>query len=242
LFTALNSSFLPYHKLLDAFKNGGGINYEQIDQTDCARYKQFLTSDWINDMPELKSKLEKGNVAFADFGCGAGRSTLELAKAFPKSNFYGFDLFEPNIIKSNKNAEDAGVSGNITFIQWDVSNKLNKQFDFVACFDLIHDMTDPIEGLRTIREAVKDEGIFVLMDIKCEDDPANNTGPMAPFLYGMSLHFCMTTYLANNGAGLGTAGFFEAKVREYCQLVGFNNVKRIQTDHPLNAVYEIRPN
>ena len=120
--------------------------------------------------------------------------------------------------------------------------KLDKKFDFVACFDLIHDMTDPVQGLRTIREAVKDDGIFVLMDIKCEDDPADNKGPMAPFLYSMSLHFCMTTSLANNGLGLGTVGLPEGKVKEYCKLVGFNNVKRIKTDHPLNAVYEIRPN
>ena len=250
LIQMLNSTLLPYHELLKVFKNGGGIDYEQIDQgfwdgidqTGCTRYKHFLVSDWINEMPELKSKLEKGSVTFADFGCGSGRSTIELAKAFPKSQFYGYDLFDPNIDKSKKNAEDAGVINNIDFIQWDVSKKLDQKFDFVACFDLIHDMTDPIQGLRTIREAVKDDGIFVLMDIKCEDDPADNKGPMAPFLYSMSLHFCMTTSLANNGFGLGTVGLPEGKVKEYCKLVGFNNVKRIKTDHPLNAVYEIRPN
>ena len=57
----------------------------------------------------------------------------------------------------------------------------------------------------------------------------------------MSLHFCMTTSLANNGAGLGTVGLPEGKVKEYCKQVGFNKVKRIQIDHPLNALYEIRP-
>ena len=246
----LNSTLLPYHDLLDAFKNGGGINYDKIDQgfwngidqTGCTRYRHFLVTDWIDKMPELKLRLEKGSVTFADFGCGSGRSTIELAKRFPKSNFFGFDLFEPNIIKSTNNAEEAGASKNIKFIQWDVSNKLKEKFDFVACFDLIHDMTDPLEGMKTIRRAVKDDGIFVLMDIKCENDPADNEGPMVPFMYAMSLHFCMTTSLANNGAGLGTVGLPEAKVREYSKKVGFNKVKRIAIDHPLNSVYEIRPN
>ena len=91
------------------------------------------------------------------------------------------------------------------------------------------------------RPVVKDDGIFVLMDIKCEDDPADNEGPMVPFMYAMSLHFCMTTSLANNGAGLGTVGLPESKVKEYCDLVGFKTVKRIETDHPLNSVFEIRP-
>ncbi len=246
----LNSTLLPYHDLLDAFKNGGGINYDKIDQgfwdgidqTGCTRYRHFLVKDWIDEMPELKSRLEQGSVTFADFGCGSGRSTIELAKKFPQSQFFGFDLFEPNIVKCQKNAEEAGVSKNLKFIQWDVSNNLEEKFDFVACFDLVHDMTDPLEGMKTIRNAVKDDGIFVLMDIKCEDDPADNKGPMVPFLYAMSLHFCMTTSLANNGAGLGTVGLPEGKVREYCKEVGFNTVKRIEIDHPLNAVYEIRPN
>ena len=79
------------------------------------------------------------------------------------------------------------------------------------------------------------------MDIKCEDDPADNEGPMVPFMYAMSLHFCMTTSLANNGAGLGTVGLPESKVKEYCDLVGFSRVKKIETDHPLNSVFEIRP-
>ena len=201
LIEILNSSLLPYHELLNSFKNGGGINYDKIDQgfwngidqTGCTRYRHFLVTDWVDKMPELKSRLELGSVTFADF------------------------------------------------TQWDVSNPLTEKFDFVACFDLIHDMIDPLEGMKTIRKAVKDDGIFVLMDIKCEDDPADNEGPMVPFMYAMSLHFCMTTSLANNGAGLGTVGLPEAKVKEYCDLVGFKTVKRIETDHPLNSVFEIRP-
>ena len=30
------------------------------------------------------------------------------------------------------------------------------------------------------------------------------------------------------------------KVKEYCDLFGFKTVKRIETDHPLNSVFEIR--
>ena len=84
-----------------------------------------------------------------------------MVKAFPKSQFYGYDLFDPNIDKCKQNAEDKGVTNNINFIQSDVSKKLDQKFDFVASFDLIHVMTYPIEGLRTIRKADKDDGIFV---------------------------------------------------------------------------------
>ena len=49
LIELLNSSLLPYHELLNSFKNGGGINYDKIDQgfwngidqTGCTRYRHF---------------------------------------------------------------------------------------------------------------------------------------------------------------------------------------------------------
>ena len=93
LIQILNSSLLPYHELLNSFKNGGGINYDKIDkgfwngidQTGCTRYRHFLVTDWVDKMPELKSRLELGSVTFADFGCGSGRSTIEMAKKFPKT-------------------------------------------------------------------------------------------------------------------------------------------------------------
>ena len=63
LIEILNSSLLPYHELLNSFKNGGGINYDKIDkgfwngidQTGCTRYRHFLVTDWVDKMPDLKS-------------------------------------------------------------------------------------------------------------------------------------------------------------------------------------------
>jgi len=81
----------------------------------------------------------------------------------------------------------------------------------------------------------------VLMDIDCTDDPADNTGPLAVFKLGASLHFCMTTSLAQGGEGLGTVGLPESRVREFCGAAGFASVRRLPIKHPLNALYEIRP-
>ena len=83
-------------------------------------------------------------------------------------------------------------------------------------------MIDPLKGMKTIRSAGKDDGIFVLMDIKCEDNPSGNKGSMVPFLYDNI--------------------FTEGKVKDYCKQVGFKTFKRIEIGHPLNSGYEIRPN
>lgn len=248
LFKMFTGLLQPYDDLLKAFQHGGGIDYATygedfwrgLEHNSCVRYKNLLVSQWLPEMPDVVAKLDQGGT-FADFGCGAGRSSIELAKAFPNARFYGFDLFPGNIDTARKNALEAGVSDRVEFQVQDIAQGVGAKFDVVATFDLIHDMADPKGGLRALRQAVKDDGIYILMDIDCTDDPADNEGPMAVFKLGASLHFCMTTSLAQGGMGLGTVGLPESRVVEFCNEAGFATVRRLPIKHPLNALYEIRP-
>lgn len=248
LFRMFNALLDPYEELIRSFRAGGGIDYlrygddfwQGLEHNSCVRYKNNLVSKWLPEMPEVVAKLARGG-SFADFGCGAGRSTIELAARFPGAKFFGFDLFPGNIDKARQSARDAGVADRAVFEVTDFAKGMDRQFDVVATFDVIHDMADPRGGLRAVRGACKDDGIYVLMDIDCTDDPADNTGPLAVFKLGASLHFCMTTSLAQGGEGLGTVGLPESRVREFCGAAGFSSVRRIAIQNPLNALYEIRP-
>ena len=57
----------------------------------------------------------------------------------------------------------------------------------------------------------------------------------------MSLFYCMTTSLATGGAGLGTLGLPEVRVRDMCIETGFCSVTRLPIENPFNVLYEIRP-
>lgn len=248
LFRMFNALLEPYQDLIRSFREGGGIDYTRysedfwqgLEHNSCVRYKNNLVSKWLPEMPEVIAKLESGG-SFADFGCGAGRATIELAQRFPRAKFHGFDIFPGNIAVARQSAHDAGVAERTFFEVADLAQGIDGQFDLVATFDVIHDMADPRAGLRAVRRACKDDGIYVLMDIDCTDDPADNTGPLAVFKLGASLHFCMTTSLAQGGEGLGTVGLPESRVREFCSVAGFSSVRRLAIQNPLNALYEIRP-
>ena len=62
-------------------------------------------------------KLEAGGT-FSDFGCGTGRSKIELSKLYPPAKFFGYDSFEKKIDMARENASTAGASSNIEFFQW----------------------------------------------------------------------------------------------------------------------------
>ena len=245
-FKLINNMMLPYDELLSSFEKGGGVQFEDyrsglwegLDLTGCTRYRSFLVTDWTDKIPEITAKLEKG-VTFADFGCGTGRSSIELAKKYPNSRYFGFDVFPPNIEKAKENASERGVSDICQFQVWDAKSGAPGQFDIVAAFDLIHDLPHPGEGIQAIKNAMKDNGLFLLMDIKCTEDPIDNEGPMTAFKFGASLHFCMTTSLAHDGEGLGTVGLPESKVKELCFSAGFKTVKEIEINHPLNSLFII---
>ena len=248
LFRQMTGLLKPYPHILEAFRNGGGVDYSEYDadwwdgleRSTCVRYRNLLVSQWLPEMPDVAEKLAQGG-RFADFGCGAGGSTIELAKAFPDATFFGFDLYAPNIDKARANAEAEGVGDRVTFEVADLAKQPDASYDVVSTLDVIHDMADPMAGLKSLRRVVKDDGIFVLMEIACEEDPADNVGPMAVVKLGASIHFCMTTSLAQGGLGLGTVGLPEGKVREFTKEAGFSSVRRLPIEHPLNVLYEIRP-
>ena len=114
-FKILNSALLPYDKLLTAFRDGGGIGFEDyppalweaLDHTGCSRYRHFLVNDWLPHVPSLVKKLSNG-ASFADFGCGTGRSTVELAKSFQALTSSDMTRFYPILTRPMKMPDPPG--------------------------------------------------------------------------------------------------------------------------------------
>ena len=109
------------------------------------------------------------------------------------------------------NAREAGVSDRVRFEERDVSKGLPAQFDVITTFDVVHDAVDPLQLLQSIRCALRPGGVYVCLDINCSDKLEENANPLGAMFHGVSVFYCMTTSLANNGAGLGTLGFHEAQ-------------------------------
>jgi SAM-dependent methyltransferase len=176
----------------------------------------------------------------ADVGCGRGRALIKLAQAFPRSRYIGYDNFGPTVARATANAREAGVSDRVRFEERDASKGLPAQFDVITTFDVVHDAVDPLQLLQSIRRALMPGGVYVCLDINCSDKLEENANPLGAMFHGVSVFYCMTTSLANNGAGLGTLGFHEAKVRDLCEKAGFSSVRRVPLENPFNNLYEAK--
>jgi SAM-dependent methyltransferase len=237
-----------FDQVLTAFRHGGGVSQSQynemmwdgLERFTSTWFENLLLQQWIPAMPDVKTHLERG-CDVADVGCGRGRALIKLAQAFPRSRYVGYDNFGPTIARATANAREAGVSDRVRFEERDVSNGLPAEFDVITTFDVVHDAVDPLQLLQSIRRALRPGGVYVCLDINCSEKLEENTNPLGAMFHGVSVFYCLTTSLANHGAGLGTLGFHESKVRELCTKAGFSSILRVPLDNPFNNLYEAKP-
>ena len=114
----LASCMKDEEKLTEVFRTGKGFGWHEHEKglfEGCERffrpgYLANLTTSWIPALDGVASKLNAG-ARVADVGCGHGASTILMAKAYPKSRFFGFDYHPASIEQATRKAEAAGRFG-----------------------------------------------------------------------------------------------------------------------------------
>lgn len=233
-------------KVQAAFKSGEGVAWG--DQAGCmfcavARffrpgYHNYLVQQWLPSLDGVIDKLERG-AKVADVGCGHGWSTVLMAKAFPKSTFIGYDFHPDSIKDAQAHAKEHGVSANTRFEVGLAMDYPGKDFDLVTCFDCLHDMGDPAGASAHIKQSLKPDGTWMIVEPMAGDTLEQNLNPVGRLYYAGSTMICLPTSLSQEvGAGLGAqAG--EKKLREVITSGGFKSVKRA-TETPFNMILEAR--
>jgi ubiquinone/menaquinone biosynthesis C-methylase UbiE len=187
--------------------------------------------------------LERGG-RVADVGCGAGVALLEMAKAFPRSEFHGYEISQHALARAAVNLAAAGVANAFFHDARRDPLPAAASFDFVTTFDCLHDMTDPARTIETIRAAIRDDGTWLVADIKAKDGYEANAeqNPMAALMYGTSVLTCLSSSVSEpGGLGLGTLGLHERLLRQMVAEAGFTRFEPLDLGHPVNAFYVIRP-
>jgi 2-polyprenyl-3-methyl-5-hydroxy-6-metoxy-1,4-benzoquinol methylase len=234
-------------KVEPAFRSGAGVAWgDQAGCLFCATARFFrpgyhnnLVANWLPALDGVVGKLEKG-AKVADVGCGHGVSTVIMAQAFPKSQFVGYDFHPSSIEHAEAHAREHGVSANTRFEVGTAKNFPEKDFDLVAFFDCLHDMGDPAGAAAHVRQSLKSDGSWMVVEPMAGDRLEDNLNPVGRIYYAASTMVCVPTSLSQEvGAALGAqAG--EAKLREVISAGGFRNVRRA-TETPFNMILEARP-
>ncbi len=248
VFHIISACFKDEPKITHAFRTGEGVGWHEHDANLYfgterffrPNYEMNLLSSWIPALEGVEAKLKAG-ASVADVGCGHGASTLLMARAFPKSRFYGFDYHSGSIEYARHVGGRDGLLDQVTFeVASSKSYPANGGYDLVTFFDCLHDMGDPTGAARHVLSTLKPDGTWMIVEPFANDRPDQNHNPIGRIYYSASTMLCTPASLAQEvGAALGAqAG--EARIRDVVTAAGFTRFRRA-AETPFNLVFEARP-
>jgi len=231
----------------EAFATGTGYGWGEHDHDvfeGCERffrpsYRAHLVSEWIPALDGVERRLRAG-ARGADVGCGHGASTILMARAYPRSSFDGYDSHPASIEVARQRAEEAGVADRVRF--WVApAEELPARgvYDFVACFDALHDMGDPIGAAARVRAALARHGTWMVVEPFAGDAVEDNLTPVGRAYYAFSTLLCTPGALAQPGGLALGAQAGEGRLRDVLAAGGFTRVRRA-AETPFNLVLEAR--
>jgi SAM-dependent methyltransferase len=234
-------------RITDAFRSGLGMGWhEHVDGVfhGCEKffrpgYAAHLVSSWIPALDGVQGKLEAG-ARVADVGCGKGASTILMAKAFPKSQFFGFDYHDKSIEAARESVKRNGVADRVTFEVAKAKEFPGKDYDLVAVFDCLHDMGDPIGAAAHVRQSLAKDGTWMIVEPFANDQLKDNLNPVGRVYYSFSTLLCTPCSRSQEVALCLGAQAGESRIRDVVTSAGFKRFRRA-TETPFNMVYEARP-
>ncbi len=234
-------------RIADSFRTGAGMGWHEHEDGvyhGCEKffrpgYAANLVSSWIPALEGVREKLESG-ARVADVGCGKGASTLLMARAFPKSRLFGFDYHDKSIDAARDSARHEGIADRVSFEVSKAKDFPGKHYDFVAVFDCLHDMGDPVGAAEHVRDALANDGTWMIVEPFANDELKDNLNPVGRVYYSFSTLLCTPCSRSQEvGLCLGAqAG--ESRIREVVTKAGFTRFRRA-TETPFNIVFEARP-
>jgi SAM-dependent methyltransferase len=234
-------------QITERFRTGEGFGWHEHDHglfrgTELffrPGYAANLTSSWIPSLDGVEAKLKAG-AKVADVGCGLGASTILMAQTYPSSTFIGYDYHDGSIEMARQRAEEAGVSDRVKFEVARAKDYPGGGYDFVAFFDCLHDMGDPVGAAAHVRETLAPDGTWMVVEPFAGDRVEDNLNPVGRIYYSASTLLCTPASKSQEvGLALGAqAG--EARLREVVTGGGFSRFRRA-AETPFNIVYEARP-
>jgi 2-polyprenyl-3-methyl-5-hydroxy-6-metoxy-1,4-benzoquinol methylase len=231
-------------KVEQSFRTGAGVRWGDTAGCLFCATGAFFRPGYVNNivqngLPALQGTSEKlkSGAKVADVGCGVGFSTLLMARAFPNSQFIGYDFHEPSVHEARRHAEEHGMGDRVRFEAASAKDIKETEFDLVTSFDCLHDMGDPRGCAAHMRRILKKDGTWMIVEPIAGDQAKDNMNPVGRLYYNASTMICVPTSLDQEVAeGLGAqAG--EARLTEVIRAGGFSQVRRA-TEGPFNMILE----
>jgi SAM-dependent methyltransferase len=217
-------------ELLTAYRTGGGVSWDDFGD-DARECQAAMNRPWLElqlapalaSVDDIHAILGRSDARIADVGCGAGWSTIGIARAYPSAQLDGYDVDAPSVEMARRNAAEAGLADRVSFHHTG-GEELTGAYDAVFAFECVHDMPRPVEVLAAIRQVVKPDGAVIIMDEAVADEFTAPGDELERLMYGFSLFICLPDGMSSPpSVGTGTV-MRPSTLASYAREAGFEGV------------------
>ena len=239
----------PLDAVLQAYTSGSGVPYAEygtdmvFGQGDFNRpaFLNDLGKIWLPAMKDVHARLQSEPPArVADIGCGTGWSCIGMARAYPRVQVDGYDLDETSVKVAQQNVMEENLGERVNIQVRDAADaSLRGQYDLVTAFECVHDMSDPIRVLESMRRLVKPDGAVLVVDERVGEKFSPQGNEVEWMMYGWSLLHCLPVGMAQQPSrGTGTV-MRPATLRGYALEAGFRDVEILAVENTFFRFYRL---
>lgn len=240
---------LPIHAVVDAFRTGEGVPFANYSpdlhqgqaRMNRAAFLQLLGTEWLPTMPDVDERLRAPGAHVADVGCGFGYSCIGIAESYAGVRVDGYDLDRESVEAARENVAEAGLEDRVSIHHRDVSDpEIEGDYDLVTALECVHDMSDPVGALETMRRLAGDTGTVLVMDERAGASFDDRT-EIETLLYGFSVTHCLPVGLTEQPS-VGTGTVMRADtLRTYAEDAGFTDVDVLPIENFFFRFYRLEP-
>lgn len=243
----LTAAAIRMPDILAAYRSGDGVPWRAYgddmreSQGDINRpLLLHVLPDQLGDVASLRQRLGRPGARVADVGCGVGWAAIGLASRYPGLRVDGFDPDEPAIQLARVNADEHGVADRVTFHAVDAAHPpTDAGYDFVLACECIHDMSDPVSVLRSMRELAGDGGEVVVIDERVGERFHAPGDEVERLMYGYSILICLLDGRSRSPSRATGTVIRPSTMRAYAQEAGFRDIEELPIDHETFRYYRL---
>lgn len=239
----------PLGALLEAYRTGGGVAYADYGADlregqagiNRAMFLQQLGREWLPAMPDVHQRLLADPPArVADLGCGAGWSSIGIARSYPKVVVDGFDLDEASIALARDNVKAAGLADRVKLHVRDAGDPaLAGRYDLVAAFECLHDMAQPVAALQAMRQLAGERGAVLVVDERVGDAFTAAGNDVEWMMYGWSILHCLPVGKTETPSAETGTVLRPDTLRRYAREAGFGRTEILAIDSLFFRFYRL---
>jgi SAM-dependent methyltransferase len=241
-------------RIAEAARTGEGLGWAEYGQDMLegqaeSNRNAFLADlpTWIDAMPDVAARLHAGPSRIADIGCGAGWSSIGLARAYPGAAVDAYDIDAASVEMARRNVLDAGLAGRVRVLQADAgtlgvgTGPRDGPYDLLTAFECVHDLPDPVGVLAAMRAMTGPHAAVLVADEAVRERFSAPAGRLERLMYGISLLVCLPDSMSTSPSVATGTVMRPPVLRRYAEQAGYASVEVLDVEHDIWRFYRLHP-